>query len=308
MHKIITYILTGILSLLVIALVTVLIITNVNKKDLCTVSFYAGDELIFDTKVEKNKNVSKPKNPIIEGKTFDAWYTNKELTIEFDFNNKINSDISLYAKFNIKTFNISFNTNGGGNIESIKVEYNSKFNLPTPSKDGYIFDGWYKEETFVNRFTNDNIVDNDLVLFAKWKVNTYTYSTISFNSNGGSPVDEMLVLNDSTISIPLSVKESNILEGWYLDSSFNTPFDNKTIIDKDITLYAKWKDANSVESYSVKFDPDNGSGIINELVEKDHYALMAEEPLKEGYIFVNWVDENNIPFNFNTRINTDINL
>lgn len=37
-----------------------------------------------------------------------------------------------------------------------------------PIKDGYTFGGWYLESTFVNRFTKDTPVKNNIIVFAKW--------------------------------------------------------------------------------------------------------------------------------------------
>ena len=309
MTKLITMIASGILSLLIVATVTFSIITTVSNSELCTVSYYVGEELIFDTKVKKGDAVTKPKDPIIEGKQFDAWYNEKELTNAYDFSTKIVDNKSLYAKFNVKTFKITFNTNGGNTIGDITVEYNTKPDLPSPTKDGYQFDGWYKEEALENKFTRENIVDSDLNLFAKWKKNTAViYCTVKFEVNGGSAVDDLEVLKDTTIRLPLTVKASSILEGWYMENEFTNIFTTNTIVDKDITLYAKWKEATQAEFYTVKFDSDNGTDVIEELVEKDHYAIRPNNPTKDGYSFVNWVDDSNTPFNFNTRINSNINL
>ena len=309
MTKLITLIASGILSLLIVATVTLTIITTVSNKELCTVSYYVGEELLFDSKVEKGKEVTKPKDPIIEGKNFDAWYNEKEFTTPYDFSTKIISDKSLYAKFNAKTFKVTFESNGGSAVPEISVEYNNKAELPTPTKEGYQFEGWYKEETFVTKFTSDNLVDTNLTLYAKWKLNVVVqYCIVKFETNGGSTIEDLEVVKDSTIRVPLTVKANSILEGWYKDSEFTEMFNSNTIVDQNMTLYAKWKESTQTEFFTVRFDSDNGSAIIEELVEKDHYAVRPNNPTKEGYTFVNWVDSNGVTFNFNTRIIADVDL
>ena len=43
--------------------------------------------------------VSALSNPVREGYTFIGWYTDKDYKNKYDFNTKITSDITLYAKW-----------------------------------------------------------------------------------------------------------------------------------------------------------------------------------------------------------------
>ena len=74
-----------------------------------------------------------------------------------------------------ETIEISFETNGGENIDNIIYSYgiNSLTNkLPIPKKDGYLFDGWYLENTYDTEvksvpfpeFSNNEVI----TLYAKW--------------------------------------------------------------------------------------------------------------------------------------------
>lgn len=40
--------------------------------------------------------------------------------------------------------------------------------LPTPTKQGFRFDGWYRESTFVNKVTTDLTLTQSIILYAKW--------------------------------------------------------------------------------------------------------------------------------------------
>lgn len=57
-----------------------------------------GNDVAQQT-VTANKTVSEPAVPVKEGYTFDGWYSDKELTKQYDFASKVNSDIILYAKW-----------------------------------------------------------------------------------------------------------------------------------------------------------------------------------------------------------------
>ncbi|MDX9798881.1 MAG: InlB B-repeat-containing protein [Bacteroidales bacterium] len=68
-------------------------------------------------------------------------------------------------------YTVTFVSNGGSEVEPIKnVEHGQTINVPTaPTKDGFNFDGWYKEQTLDNRwdFSTDTIIA-DITLYAKW--------------------------------------------------------------------------------------------------------------------------------------------
>ena len=124
------------------------------------------------------------------GYTFDGWatsangsviYENKE-TIE----NLNGTAVNLYAKWTPIQYAITYNLNGGTNHVSNPAKYTietSTITLQAPTKTGYTFGGWYKENTFetsVTQITNGST--GDITLYAKWEVDTYR---ITLDANGG---------------------------------------------------------------------------------------------------------------------------
>ena len=65
-------------------------------------------------------------------------------------------------------YEVSFNTHGGTAVESIEVEENTTFELPSTSKEGYEFAGWYLEDTYETEFESGTKVTEDITLHAKW--------------------------------------------------------------------------------------------------------------------------------------------
>lgn len=64
------------------------------------------------------------------------------------------------------TKTITFKTNGGSEIKNISVKNGTKASdLPVPTKDGYIFDGWYLDG---EEYDSNKVVEEDLTLVAKW--------------------------------------------------------------------------------------------------------------------------------------------
>jgi len=68
----------------------------------------------------------------------------------------------------VKT-NVSFNYNDGSEVETMSDFAGEALTLPTPTKAGYAFVGWYTDnETFANEFTADTFPAADVTLYAKW--------------------------------------------------------------------------------------------------------------------------------------------
>ena len=65
-------------------------------------------------------------------------------------------------------------------------------------------------------------------------------STISFNSNGGSEVNEIFQRYGTNITLPTPIREGYTFDGWYTDSNLTTKFEEIVMPNKDTILYAKW--------------------------------------------------------------------
>lgn len=112
--------------------------------------------------------------PEREGYTFAGW-TDSASSDEIVYNSGDSyvkeSDITLYALWNINTYIINFDSNGGSLCDSVAYEYKSTYGeLPSPKKHGYNFAGWYFDSYLTNPVDSDDVVDasGDRILYAKW--------------------------------------------------------------------------------------------------------------------------------------------
>ncbi len=65
--------------------------------------------------------------------------------------------------------------------------------------------------------------------------------TVSFNTNGGSILEDQVVLNGEQAARPSSpTKDGFWFAGWFTDDSLSTPYDFETAVTNDLVLYAKW--------------------------------------------------------------------
>ena len=104
-------------------------------------------------KVNTNYYVKKPDDPVKEDYLFLGWVYNGNA---FDFYTKITSDMTITASF-VKDseytpkLNVKLNSVDGGSFDNISVRRLDKIGeLPTPSKEGYKFIGWYVGEELVD--------------------------------------------------------------------------------------------------------------------------------------------------------------
>ena len=76
-----------------------------------------------------------------------------------------------------KEYTISFNSNGADTIVgTIKGKYGDSILLPTPTKAGFSFVGWYRDSGFATSYVSSIIGKEDITLFAKWEAITYKIS------------------------------------------------------------------------------------------------------------------------------------
>ncbi len=143
--------------------------SNTNK----TIKFDSdGGSNIPNQTITSGSNASVPAAPTKEGFTFEGWYTDAELTKPYDFNSKVTENITLYAKWTKidETQNKSeIIVKGLENKELIlnddkTVDFSK---LETPTRDGFIFGGWYTDENCQNRLTEETVIE-DGNIYGKW--------------------------------------------------------------------------------------------------------------------------------------------
>lgn len=79
---------------------------------------------------------------------------------------------------------ISFDTDGGSNIDSIVIKIGDTISKPdTPTKEGYTFKGWYIDE---EEFDFSNPITEEITLKAKWEENVEENETSANNSNSNN--------------------------------------------------------------------------------------------------------------------------
>ncbi|MDR0682503.1 MAG: InlB B-repeat-containing protein [Dysgonamonadaceae bacterium] len=144
-------------------------------KTFTTVSIYTvtfesngGSEVAPQTVVHNDK-ATEPEDPTKEGNTFAGWYSDSELTTLYDFDTPVTADITLYAKWTVNTYTVTFVSNGGSGVAPQTVVHNDKATEPEdPTKEGNTFAGWYSDSELTTAYDFDTPVTADITLYAKW--------------------------------------------------------------------------------------------------------------------------------------------
>lgn len=128
--------------------------------------------------VEDGKTATKPADPTETGWVFGGWYKEKECTNAFDFATPITGNITLYAKWTVAAYTVTFDANGHGTAPAAQtVEHGKTATKPAnPTASGWTFKGWYKEAACTNAYEFSTAVTGDITLYAKW-----------VKDSGGSP-------------------------------------------------------------------------------------------------------------------------
>ncbi|MBQ4487238.1 MAG: InlB B-repeat-containing protein [Oscillospiraceae bacterium] len=164
------------------------------------------------------------------------------------------------------------------------------------------------------RFLRDFIIHETNMTASKDNIDNKTLTptsgayTITFETNGGSPVAPMTAAQGQHLTLPAApIKNGCTFSGWYLDKNCTKPFEPNNIpINKDYVLYAKW----TAGSHTVSFNTNGGSYIDPVSVPEGGCADISKAPVRTGYTFGGWYTDSafNVRFDPNARIYSDIML
>ena len=164
--------------------------------------------------------ITVPDDPTREGYTFIGWDT--------PFPKKMPAKImEITALWQINRYKITFDTDGGSEIDSIEQDYDTAITAPdAPTKEGYTFIGW---DTTVPK----KMPAKDMTVKALWQINRYK---ITFDTAGGSEIAPITQDYGTNITAPADpTRDGYAFLGW--DKAIPT-----TMPAENMTVTARWKD------------------------------------------------------------------
>lgn len=136
---------------------------------------------------------------------------------------------------------VTLDANGGSCSESnayISAD-GTISSLPTPTREGYSFTGWYTAASGGTKITSSYKFSDDATIYAQWK----KLPCITLDANGGScSVQKVYASADGKVELPTPTLEGFKFLGWYDAKTGGNKISSSTIITGDITVYAQWQD------------------------------------------------------------------
>ncbi len=269
-------------------------------------------------------DVTAPESPAKNGYEFAGWYSDAALKKAYIFTTMPAEDIMLYAKWNIVTYDITYNLDGGTNHRNNPSTYkitSADITLGTPTKTGYTFDGWYTDSACTQPITKiANGSFGDIELFAKWTATVYT---VTYNMPSGAAQSNAATYTIETdlLTLTNATLKGHTFNGWYSDESYTTPV--TTIAGGtigDVVLYAKftantynvWLEGDEEAKHTVSFDLNGAEGTVaSQTVTPTATLKYPTTPTRNEYIFAGWYDNaacTGAPYDFTAVVTKDTTL
>ena len=253
----------------------------------------------------KNNEVTLP-TPTKNGYDFLGYSSSENGSVDISTNvkniNVINHK-TIYAKYSVKNYTITYNTNGG-TISNQKIKYTIEdtYTLPTPIKTGHNFTGWtgsngsspQKNVTIPKGSTGNKSY------LANWNVKSYTTSLIA--NNGGS-------INNASESIPYGGSKTIIVNpnnGYYLSAfsctngyTTNAKVGSSQTSSQTITISHNNKDDSSTcpavctpVTYTISYNINGGNAIANRTYTIETPTFNLPIPSRAVHNFTGWTGSN----------------
>ena len=176
------------------------------------------------------------------GHLFKGWYTDPVNGVQVTSSTLAGSGDIYYAHW-VDACTITFNpTLGSVDPTSKEVEINTTAGaLPTPTRSGFIFDGWFTTDSGGTEITANTVITQSLTVFAHWTESTVR---VTFNPNLGTVSEGFrdLDVGDEIGPLPVPDRTGYAFAGWFTDPADGQGrrINENEIITADTDYYAHW--------------------------------------------------------------------
>ena len=268
-----------------------------------------GGSSVQSQNVRVGATATQPATPTRTGYTFQGWYTAKNGGSKYDFGQAVTGDITLYAHWTVNTYTLTFDGNGGNPAETTRaVQYGNQYGtLPTPTRTGYTFAGWYTAKNGGTKVTPTTTMGAaNTTVYAYWTVNSYT---LTFDGNGGRPTETSRTVQYGSqySTLPTATRTGYTFQGWYTAKNGGSQVSPATTMGaSDTTVYAHW----AIKSYIVAFDSAGGSAVDAQKVQYGSKVVSPAAPTRTGHTFQGWYTARNggSKYDFGQAVTGDVTL
>ncbi len=279
---------------------------NVTRNDLNTDWYNTrleGSSSSFEIGIRENKTYISSAiattakievNNVFNKLTFDnVQLDSTPVTIEKNANGdcvivKSGSEIKNAGSFG---YSVVFDSQCGTSVSSnTNVRAGSTVNEPDdPTREGYVFEGWFKEAECSNRWDFDkDTVNKDTILYAGWSINSGYYVSVTFKVPGDN--DKSIYTRKGSelksADCPVNIYDSSNV--WYKDADYTAVWDHiNDRVDKDYVLYGKGREC------TIDYVTSCAASISSNTVYAGRkinvpLTVSGNELIRDGYTLVGW--------------------
>ena len=249
----------------------------------------------------KGASINMPNvNPTKEGFEFNGWNTKADGTethIDKDKLGEFKGDTTLYAEWTKQSYTATFDGNGGSNGTSIRKLYGEKLGeLPTSTRNGYTFKGWFTSKTGGQQVTKDTTMPGrNVEYYAQWEIVSYT---LTYDLNGGTLTNkpENYTIESDNFTLPEPTKEGYTFAGWTGSNGDNPQ--KQVTIEKGSTGDKNYI-ANYVDdikptkpTYVAKFSQGNANYTSGTWANKQVYTTITSTEKGSGVKEIQYSNDN----------------
>ncbi len=251
-------------------------------KKLCTVKFAFTDGvpddnilLPCDVVIAEGDVFVLPSYPEHSSYLFDGWYCENGVKYPAGYKYYVKNDTTLYVKWNYAYNALSFNENGGAEVEDISLREGDSSVLPSTAREGYTFMGWSDSNGTVYPAGAEYQMPGYAVeLTAVWSANKYK---VKWNIDGMTMSQS--IAYGTEIPVPDDPEKDGFeFAGW-------SPAIPETMPAEDITFTAMWNAKGFIITWVV-------DGVETQtVVPYGEAIIIPKNPTKEGHTFTGWTPE-----------------
>ena len=261
-----------------------------NGEDYKYVAYYLNNQIYREEYVIANEKIENI-NPGVD--KFAGWYTDKNYSNRYDFDNEVTKDLILFGKINDNKYTVTFidvnpNNDQETILDIVEVSEGEAVELiDHPEYRGYTF----KCFELNNACYDSEPIYEDVTIYTTYKINTYeiVYDLVDGELESGKTNPDTYTVRD-TFTLNNPSKEGYTFTGWtgtdLSDKTIDVTIPEGSIGDREyIATYVKNKS-------TLTIDPNGGTYLDNaspvSYTEEYGTVRQIEDSVRRGYNFTGY--------------------
>lgn len=270
-------------------------------EEIIEIFYYVDGKLTWTQVVSDDTAAAIPNEPGKAGYSFAGWYDKegdgaKLFDFKAYFASEQKTDVNVYAHFERiaeDAVQISYFADGQPwRTQTVQGGVATPETIPAPTKEGYIFKGWYEDETFETPFDLEAFMaeqdKSSIAVHARFDA---IRVKLTYMSQGAEHKAVEVTIESAEPTVAVPTKSGYEFIGWFEDDACETAFDYQeffasyfTAGASDVTVYAGF-----ARVATITYLADGATPASQEqTVTSSTSVSAARTPKKPGYDFVGW--------------------